>query len=152
MVQKANKKILIVEDDEDFISILRTKFEKEGFPVVTAENGEMAVAVAEKEKPDLIISDILMPKMDGIEMAKKIKESNKNALIIFLTNMKDVDYTKDAEKSGEFDYWVKSDLRISEIVDKAKTKLGLNINKTEIPAPLPPIPPIPPKKAPDGGV
>ena len=151
-MENIGKKVLIVEDDKDFLSILKIKFESEGFSVVVAQNGEEGISVAEKEKPDLIFTDILMPKMDGIEMAKKIKESNKNALIIFLTNMKDVDYTKDAEKSGEFDYWVKSDLRISEIVDKAKTKLGLNINKTEIPAPLPPIPPIPPKKAPDGGV
>jgi DNA-binding response OmpR family regulator len=134
MVQKANKKILIVEDDEDFISILRTKFEKEGFPVVTAENGEMAVAVAEKEKPDLIISDILMPKMDGIEMAKKIKEFNKDVMIVFLTNIKDVDYTKGIEKLTGFDYWIKSDLPIDEIVGRVRAKLGLN--KTN----LPPVP------------
>ena len=119
------KKILIVEDDEDFLFILKTKFTAEGFSVVTAKDGEEGIRVAEKEKPDLIFTDVLMPKMSGIEMAKKIKESNENALIIFLTNMKDSDDTSEVKKSGEFDYLIKSDLRISEIVEKAKIKLGM---------------------------
>jgi two-component system alkaline phosphatase synthesis response regulator PhoP len=122
---KINKKILIVEDDKDFLSILKIQFTGEGFSIVTAENGEEGINMAEEEKPDLILSDILMPKMDGIEMAKKIKESNKNILIIFLTNIKDTDYTKNIEKLGEFDYLIKSDLRINDIVDKVKIKLGL---------------------------
>lgn len=130
---KINKKILIVEDDKDFLSILQIKFDSEGFSVVTAENGEEGVSVAEKEKPDLVLSDVLMPRMDGLEMAKKIKESAPNVLIIFLTNLKDIDYTKNVEKSGEFDYLVKSDLGINDIVDKVKIRLGLN--KIEIPAP-----------------
>lgn len=125
MAKKIGKKVLIVEDDKDFLSILKIKFTSEGFSVVTAEDGERAISVAEKEKPDLIISDVLMPKMDGIEMAKKIKESNKNVLVTFLTNIKDADYTKKIEESGEFDYLVKSDLGISDIVDKVKIKLGL---------------------------
>ena len=114
-----------MEDDEDFLSILNTKFTAEGFSVVTAKDGEEGIRVAEKEKPDLIFTDVLMPKMSGIEMAKKIKESNENALIIFLTNMKDSDDTSEVKKSGEFDYLIKSDLRISEIVEKAKIKLGM---------------------------
>ena len=121
----AQAKILIVEDDEDFLSILKIKFTAEGFSVVTAKDGEEGIRVAEKEKPDLIFTDVLMPKMGGIEMAKKIKESNENALIIFLTNMKDSDDTSEVKKSGDFDYLIKSDLRINDIVEKAKIKLGL---------------------------
>ena len=82
---KINKKILIVEDDKDFLSILQTKFTGEGFLVVLAENGEEGVNMAKKEKPDLVFSDVLMPGMDGIEMAKKIKEFDKNILVVFLT-------------------------------------------------------------------
>ena len=131
-MEKIDKKVLIVEDDEDFLSILKIKFESEGFSVVTAENGEEGVSATEKEKPDLILSDVLMPRMNGMEMAKKIRETNKNVSIIFLTNIKDVDYTKNTEESGEFDYWIKSDMPIAEIVEKSKIKLGLN--KIEIPA------------------
>ena len=121
-----NKKILIVEDDKDFLFILQTKFTGEGFDVVTAENGEEGVEAAEKEKPDLIISDVLMAKMDGIEMAKKIREFDKEVLIIFLTNIKDVDYTKNIEKLGKSEYLIKSDIRISDIVDRVKINLGLS--------------------------
>ena len=126
MAKKINKKVLIVEDDKDFLSILKTKFTGEGFSVVTAEDGQEGINAVKEEKPDLIFSDVLMPGMDGIEMAKKIREFDKNVLIVFLTNIKDVDYTKNVEGSGEFDYLIKSDLSISDIVDKAKSKLGLN--------------------------
>lgn len=122
---ETSKKILIVEDDEDFISILKMKFNHEGFSVVVARNGEEGVAMAEKEKPDLIISDVLMPQMDGLEMAKKIKEKNNSALIVFLTNTKDLDYKDNMNKVSEFEYWIKSDIRIGDIVDMVRNKLGL---------------------------
>lgn len=125
MAKTINKKILIVEDDKDFLAILQKKFTAEGFSIIAAENGEEAIDIAEREKPDLILSDILMPKMDGLAMAKKIKEFNKNVPIIFLTNLKDADYIN-KEKSNEFDYLIKSELRIDDIVAKSKTKLGLN--------------------------
>lgn len=122
---KRNKKILIVEDDEDFIYILEKKFTAEGFSIFTAKDGQEGIAVAEKEKPDLILSDMLMPKMDGITMAKKIRESNATVPIIFLTNMKDTDYTNNIQKSDNFDYLIKSNVRINDIINKTKAKLGL---------------------------
>lgn len=125
MVKKTVKKILIVEDDKDFLSILKIKFTSEGFSVVTAENGEEGLKMAEEEKPDLVLSDVLMPKLDGVEMAKKIKEANKNTLIILLTNIKDTGYSENMKKLGEFDCLIKSELRINDIVDKVKAKLGI---------------------------
>ena len=124
-MNKTNKKILIVEDDEDFLYILQKKFTMEGFSIVSANDGEDGIIAAEKEKPNLILSDILMPKMDGITMAKKIREVNASVPIILLSNIKDVDYTKGAQKSGQFDFLIKSDTRINEIVEKVKAKLGL---------------------------
>jgi len=124
-MEKIDKKILIVEDDADFLSILQIKFTSEGFSVVTAENGEDGVSVAEKEKPDLILSDVLLPQMNGIEMAEKIKKSGNGALIVFLTNIKDTEHINSARKLGNLDYLIKSDIRISDIVDKVKAKLGL---------------------------
>ena len=122
MTEKINKKILIAEDDKDFLAILQKKFDLSGFDIVVAENGEDAITVAEKEKPDLILSDVLMPKMDGLAMAKKVREFNKDVPIMFLTNLKD-DST--AERPSEFDYLIKSELRIDDIVTKAKIKLGV---------------------------
>ena len=120
-----NKKILIVEDDKDFLSILKIKFTEEGFLVVTAENGEEGIETAAEENPDMIISDVLMPRLDGIEMAKKIKNANPSALIMFLTNLKDAEYIEKIKNFGGFDYIIKSESRISEIVEKSKAKLGI---------------------------
>ena len=125
MTEETNKKILVVEDDEDFLSILKLKFASEGLSIITAINGDEGISMAESEKPDLIISDVLMPKMDGIEMIKKIRVFDKNVIVIFLTNIKDEDYIKSMKELGETDYLIKADLRINEIVNKVKEKLNL---------------------------
>lgn len=122
---KSDKKILIVEDDEDFIYIIQKKFASAGLSLITAKDGQQGVEMNIKENPDLILSDISMPKMDGIEMAKKIRETDKDVPIIFLTNIKDVDYTRSAQTSGNFDYLIKSDTSIGQIVEKVKAKLGI---------------------------
>ncbi|MDP2741507.1 MAG: response regulator [bacterium] len=124
-MEKNNKKILIVEDDKDILFILKKRFAIEGFSVITATDGEEAITIAENTKPDLIISDVLMPKLGGLEMAEKIKEFNKDIKIMFLTNIKDAEYIDKIEKSGNSDYLIKSELRIDEIVDKVKIKLDV---------------------------
>lgn len=124
-MEKINKKILIVEDDKDILFILKKRFSLEGFSVITAKDGEEALTITENTKPDLIISDVLMPKLGGLEMAEKIKEFNKDVKIMFLTNIKDAEYVDRIEKSGNADYLIKSELRIDEIVDRVKVKLGL---------------------------
>ncbi len=120
-----NKKILIVEDDEDFVFILEKKFTTAGFSVVTAHNGQEGIAAAEKEKPDLIISDMLMPKVDGMGMAKKIRETNPSVPIIFLTNIKDENYMASIKESDHLEYLIKSNTSIDDIIAKSKVTLGI---------------------------
>src|SRR2546426_570236 len=116
---KATKKILIVEDDKDFLWILRQNFELEGIPVLFALNGEEGLAMAIQEKPDLIMMDILMPKMDGLAMAKELKKNGVDAQLVFLTNFKDTDHiSKAMETVGEVDYMIKSDVHIDEIITR----------------------------------
>ncbi len=120
------KKILFVDDDKDFLWILRQSFSSQPFFVIYAVDGEEGLAMAEKEKPDLIIIDILLPKMDGITMAKKIKEKGIRSQMIFLTNLKDADHIgKVMDISADSDYIVKSDMSIDAIVDRVKNKLGV---------------------------
>lgn len=119
-MKKINKKILIVEDDGDFLFILQKVLAAEGFSVVIAENGETGINAAIREKPDLIISDVLMPKTDGIAMANKLQELKITAPIVFLTNVENKD--SDTKK---FDYLIKSKLHIDEIVAKVKNKMGV---------------------------
>lgn len=115
------KKILIVEDDKDFSAILEKKFKDEGFVVILAQDGEEGFNVASKEKLNLIISDILMPKSDGVTMVKKLRDSKINTPVLFLTNVKDTDYSKEL---SDFDFLIKANLRLDDIVKKAKNKIG----------------------------
>ncbi|MCD4730212.1 MAG: response regulator transcription factor [Bacteroidales bacterium] len=80
-------KILIVDDEKDIIEFLRYSFEKEGFQVFTARNGTDGKELALKSKPDLIILDVMMPGIDGVELCKELREipQFEDTLIIFLT-------------------------------------------------------------------
>ena len=82
-----NSKILLVDDEEDILEFLSYNLKKEGFRIDTANNGISALKKLEKSKPDLIILDVMMPEMDGIEVCEKIREREKfdDVLILFLT-------------------------------------------------------------------
>jgi DNA-binding response OmpR family regulator len=119
-----SKKILIVEDDKDFMWILKQNFSNQPFSVLFAEDGEKGLSTAEKENPDLILIDISMPKMNGIEMAKKIKEKGIKSQMIFLTNLKDENHISQAmELTGGADYIVKADVPVASIVSRVISKL-----------------------------
>jgi len=125
-MDKINKKILIVEDDKAFLWILRQSFDSEGFSVIFAQNGEEGLKMAIEEKPDLILLDILLPKMDGIAVAKNLREKGIKAQIIFLTNLKDAEHiSKAVEIVKETDYIVKSDVHVDQIIARAKERLGM---------------------------
>ena len=91
-----SKKILIVDDEQDVLELLGTRLEGQGYEVVTLSDGRMAVSLAKKEKPDLIILDIVMPGVDGSEIANILKTDpqTKNTPVIFLTCL----ITKEEEK------------------------------------------------------
>ena len=123
---KKTKKILIVEDDKDFLWLLRQNFNNQPFSVLYAQDGQEGLAAAQKENPDLILADVLMPKMDGITMIQKLKELGNKSQVIFLTNMKDIDHISSAmEATGESDYIVKSDIRLDVVLERVRKKLGI---------------------------
>jgi two-component system, OmpR family, alkaline phosphatase synthesis response regulator PhoP len=86
-MESNNEKILIVDDEKDILEFLKYNFEKEGYAVYTAENGIEGKSLAYKNRPDLIILDIMMPGMDGVELCKDLRESSdfSDTLIVFLT-------------------------------------------------------------------
>jgi CheY-like chemotaxis protein len=118
------KKILIVDDTKSYLLVVSQKLEEEGFSVVTAENGQEGLDAVEKEKPDLILLDIEMPIMNGIEVSKKLKESGSDTPIVFLTNMGDLKHISEAMETST-DYIVKSDSSVESIVDMVKKRLGM---------------------------
>jgi two-component system alkaline phosphatase synthesis response regulator PhoP len=79
------KKILVIEDDPGILLSLRDEFEFENYTVVTADNGEKGLEMVRKEKPDLIILDVMMPKMDGYEVCKRLRREEDPTPIIMLT-------------------------------------------------------------------
>ena len=95
----AKKKILIVDDEKDILLMLKKRLTAGGYSVLTADNGKDAITIAKSKSPDLIILDVLMPGMDGGEVAKKLKDNfrTQNIPIIFLTALftREEEYEKD---------------------------------------------------------
>ena len=71
------QKLLIVDDEEDIRELLRFNLEKEGYPILLAASGEEALSLAEKEAPDLILLDLMLPKMDGLEVTRRLRSNDK---------------------------------------------------------------------------
>jgi DNA-binding response OmpR family regulator len=91
------KKILIIDDEDDLLRITKTRLKASGYEVLTLDSGEHAVEVAKREKPDLILLDIMMPEKDGCAVRRELKadRETREIPIIFLTCL----YTKEDEKS-----------------------------------------------------
>ena len=119
-------KILLIEDDPFLLSMYSTKFEAEGFVVLSADDGEKGLEVAKKEYSDIILLDILMPKMNGFEVLEKLKadERAKNIPVILLTNLNQKDEIEKGLILGADDYLIKAHFMPSEVVTRIKKILG----------------------------
>ncbi len=102
-------KILIADDDSDILELLKYNFENEGYLVETAKNGETALEIAKDFLPDLIVLDIMMPEIDGIETCRLLRENKKfkDTFIIFLTARSEEYSEVAAFQNGANDYLVK---------------------------------------------
>ena len=100
-------KILVVEDDEQILFNIKLILEMNEYEPITATNGEEALEVVKKERPHIVLLDIIMPKMDGIECLKRIKEIDKEVGVIMITAVKQEEVGKQALKLGAFDYITK---------------------------------------------
>lgn len=120
-------KILLVEDDKLMTRMYKGKFEDDGYNVEIATNGEMGLTKTLEFKPDLILLDIMMPKMNGLEVLKKLKEKEetKKIPVILLTNVGGGD--EDVKKGlglGAVAYLVKAEYDPKDVVKKVKEVLG----------------------------
>lgn len=80
-----SKKVLVVDDEQSILTLLQYNLEQAGFEVITASDGEEAIEVAEQEKPNLIVLDLMLPKLDGIEVCKLLRQRKMNVPILMLT-------------------------------------------------------------------
>jgi len=119
-------KILVVEDDTALRDIYSSRFLAEGYEVATASDGEEALSVAVKEKPDLIILDIMMPKISGFDTLDILRATpeTKNTKIILMSALSQKADIEKGKSLGADEYLVKSQVTLSEVVDKIKSVIG----------------------------
>lgn len=104
----ASSKILVVDDDKTVRGFLELFLKTKGFAnVVSAENGEDAVKIVEKENVKLILLDVMLPGMNGVEVLRKIKAINKDISVIMITGYPDEEKAKEAIREGVYDYIIK---------------------------------------------
>ena len=121
--QSMKKTVLLVDDDSLIIRMYQKKLTQDGYDVKTAFNGEEALIEIRKQRPDVIMLDVMMTKMNGVETLKALKEDEKTASIpvIFLTNLGDKqEDVENAKKLGVLDYLVKSEISLKDLSERIK--------------------------------
>src|SRR4030042_2239731 len=115
-------KILLIEDDPFLCSMYSSKFEIEGFTVLSADNGENGLDTAKREMPNLILLDIMLPRLDGFEVLKRLKSDalTANIPVIMLTNLNQKDEYEKGRSLGAVDFLVKAHYLPTEVVEKIK--------------------------------
>jgi len=128
-----NIKLLIVDDEIPQLKILRVCFEKRGFSVLTADSGEEALTLFEKEKPDVVLTDMKMGGMSGMQLLKKIKNKSYKTEVILITAYGDVEVAVEALKSGAADFILKPvDLNnLIQVVNNAAKRIMIMDNLNE---------------------
>ena len=124
--QKA-KKILLVEDDDALANVYQTRLQAEGFDIRRVPNGEDALAATMEYKPDLILLDVMMPKVSGFDVLDILRNTpdTVNIKVIMLTALSQDSDQERARSLGVDDYLIKSQVVIADVVDRIKRHLGI---------------------------
>lgn len=117
MVEQLKAKVLLVDDEVDFLTTLAERLESRGLKVTTLTRGEDAVATVEAQSFDLIVLDLSMPGIDGLETLKRIKAKQPDAEIIMLTGQGSIKTSIEAMKLGAGDF-IEKPVNITELMDK----------------------------------
>lgn len=123
-MKKRDIKILLVDDEQDILEVIGYNLEQEGYQVFTASNGKIAVEVAKKERPHLILLDVMMPVMDGIEACEKIRQNpeTEEVIIAFLT-ARNEDFSQVAGFEAGADDYIAKPIRPKLLLSKVKALL-----------------------------
>jgi len=116
--------ILIVDDEQDLLDLIEYNLKQQGFEVLTADNGNRGIQIARDEKPNLVLLDVMMPQMDGIEVCDRMREDPglKNIPIIFLTARSDEKTEIEGLNKGADDYITKP-ISTSKLISRIKAVL-----------------------------
>lgn len=122
-------KILIIDDDHSIRETLEMFLREKGYDVATSEDGEKGLASVQRERPDIVILDIRLPGMDGLEVLRRIKEKEEGIHIIMITAYHDTETTKHAMKLGAYEYIHKPldadefEIAIEKVVDNLSNEM-----------------------------
>lgn len=121
------KKILLVEDDDTLANVYKTRLHAEGFDLRRVPNGEDALAAAMQYKPDLILLDVMMPKVSGFDVLDILRNTPEttNIKVVMLTALSQDSDRQRAESLGVDDYLVKSQVVIADVIERIKHHLGI---------------------------
>jgi len=116
------KKILFIEDESALQEALGEMLSQDGYEIVAALNGEEGLKLAQTKNPNLIVLDLVLPKIHGLEVLKKLKENKKtqNIPVIVLTNLETAEDVEKSIKMGATAYLVKSSYSLEEVTEKIK--------------------------------
>jgi len=122
------KKILLVEDDDALANVYMMRLEVEGFEAKRVADGEQALAIAREYRPDLILLDIMMPKVSGFDVLDILRNTPEtgNIKIIVLTALSQENDRKRAEDLGADDFLVKSQVVIADVIERIRRLLDMN--------------------------
>jgi len=115
------KKVLVVDDEKKIVDIIAFNLEKEGYEVVKAFDGEQGLSLALKESPELVLLDIMMPKMDGFEVCKKIREKSQVPIIMLTAKAEEIDKVLGFELGA--DDYVTKPFGVRELMARVKANL-----------------------------
>lgn len=115
-------KILVVDDEQDVCDFVKNFFEERGFKVLSALNGKDALAIVENEDPLIVLLDIRMPQMDGIETLRNIKKTRPNDRVIMVTCVEDIDKMDEAKRLGA-DAYITKPLVLDELIKAVRDKI-----------------------------
>lgn len=119
------KKILFIEDESALQKTFGDLLEQEGYEMISALDGEIGLRLAKREDPDLILLDLILPKVHGFEVLKKLKQDpeTENIPIIILTNLEGMEDVERALELGATTYLVKADYKLEEVLEKIRKAL-----------------------------
>jgi DNA-binding response OmpR family regulator len=123
-------KILIVEDEPFLLDMYKMKFEQDGFEAISAADGEKAIRISRREKPNIILLDIMMPKIDGFEVLKNLKKNplTKSIPVLIFSNFSQKEQKEKGIALGATDYFVKTNYTPNQVLEKVKNILIENNN------------------------
>ena len=127
-----NTKILLVEDEATLAVIIRDTLKSQGFEVITADNGEQGLQMFFRERPDVVVADVMMPNMDGFEMVRRIRNKDVSTPVLFLTALSETEDVVRGFEAGANDY-LRKPFGMLELIVRIKALVSRVFISTEAP-------------------